>query len=83
MTVRDQKFINKDIPVHIMAYVGEELYFHSFWLCTASNSISVQKQTMYEFACPHWYFKLYPHTSSIRVEFWMEIWQTWLLMGRL
>jgi hypothetical protein len=31
MTARNQNFIHEDVPVHVMAYVGEELQFHSFF----------------------------------------------------
>lgn len=51
--------------MHIMAYVGEEFSFHSFWLYIVANLIFVQTLIMYIVTCPHWYFVLYPHTSSI------------------
>lgn len=32
----------------------------------AVNSVSVQKLIMYGVTGPHWYFILYPHTSSTK-----------------
>jgi len=66
MTVRNQKCTNKVVPVHIMVYVREEFQFHPFWLYMAANFVSVQILIIYGVTCPHWYFILYPHTSSIK-----------------